>query len=77
MSDRVVTASELARSTSALLDEVDGGATVIIERRGRPVARLVPTTLEGSAVLGRMAGRATQVVDDDELLSPVPDWRAR
>lgn len=74
MDDVVVSASQLARNTSALLDEVALGRTVIIRRRGRPVARLVPNPVDGRAVLGHMAGRGRQVVEDDVLLAPLPDW---
>jgi prevent-host-death family protein len=31
---------------SALLDKVEGGEEIVITRRGRPVARLVPMTME-------------------------------
>jgi prevent-host-death family protein len=74
MSDVVVTASELARNASSLLDEVARGRTVVVHRRGRPVARLVPIPTDGSSVLGSMAGRARALADDDVLLQPIPDW---
>jgi len=31
---------------SALLDKVESGEEIVITRRGRPVARLVPMTME-------------------------------
>jgi prevent-host-death family protein len=74
MDEVVVTASELARNTSSLLDEVDRGRTVIIQRRGRPVARLVPNPVSGISVLGCMAGRGRQLVDDRALMAPLPNW---
>lgn len=46
----VVTASQLARNTSALLDEVGQGRTVIIQRRGQPVACLVPHPVNAGPV---------------------------
>jgi prevent-host-death family protein len=74
MDEVVVTASELARNTSSLLDEVDRGRTVIIQRRGRPVARLVPNPVSGISVLGCMAGSGRQLVDDRALMAPLPNW---
>jgi prevent-host-death family protein len=74
MSDRVVTASELARNTAAVLDAVERGEQVVIERRGRVVARLEPTAVGGRAALGALAGTTRQLVDDAVLLEPVPDW---
>lgn len=76
MTDRVITASELARNASAVLDEVAAGRTVLIHRRGHPVARLVPEPLAGRRLIGRMAGRGRQVVSDEELVVPIPDWDA-
>lgn len=74
MSDVEVTASELARNTSSLLDEVARGRTVIVHRRGRAVARLIPSPADGSRVLGCLAGRARQLAEEDVLLQPLPDW---
>ena len=34
--------TDLRRRLSALLDQVEAGETVLLMRRGRPVARLVP-----------------------------------
>ena len=74
MNHMTVSASELARSTSALLDEVDRGRTVIIERRGFVVARLIPEPAGGRSLMGAMAGRGQQIADDTTLLEPVPGW---
>lgn len=35
---------ELKNTTSAVIGEVEGGATVVVTRHGRPVARVVPAT---------------------------------
>jgi prevent-host-death family protein len=39
---RVVQASEAKAHLASLLDEVQRGETIIITRRGQPVARIVP-----------------------------------
>jgi prevent-host-death family protein len=39
---RLVGAYEAKTTLSALLDAVEGGETIVITRRGRPVAQLVP-----------------------------------
>lgn len=41
---REVQASEVQDRLPSLLDAVEQGETVVITRRGRPVARLVPAT---------------------------------
>lgn len=76
MVEHTVSASELARNTSALLDEVAHGNPVVIERRGQVVARLVPEPKSGASILGSMQGRATQLVDDCALMAPIAEWDA-
>jgi prevent-host-death family protein len=39
---REVDASEAKIKLSSLLDEVERGETIVIRRRGRPIARVVP-----------------------------------
>jgi prevent-host-death family protein len=39
---REVDASEAKSKLSSLLDEVERGETIVIRRRGRPIARVVP-----------------------------------
>lgn len=77
MGELTVSASELARNTSALLDEVDMGRVIVVQRRGRPVARLIPESRAGRSILGRLKGRGRQLVDDDTLLAPIGEWDAQ
>lgn len=77
MTDRTATASELARNAGRLLDAVEAGDRIIIERRGRPVARLEPSATTGRSALGSLAGRGRQRVGDHELVAPIADWTAR
>jgi prevent-host-death family protein len=44
---------------SKLLDLVEDGEQVVIERHGRPVAQLVPVRRRKTSALGAMAGQFT------------------
>ena len=54
-----VNSRTLRKDLSALLDHVQGGGRVLIERRGRIVAVLVQATGRRSSVLGAMRGEFT------------------
>ena len=58
----------------ALLDEVDReGKEIVITKRGRPVARLVPLRPENTVVFGRLKGTGRIVGD---ILSTGESWEA-
>jgi prevent-host-death family protein len=73
MAERTISASRFKSECLALLDEVARqGSTLVITKRGRPVARVIaaapPPSLEGSV---------TYHVSDDELLAPLDEpWEA-
>lgn len=46
---------------SKLLDLVEDGEPVVIERHGRPVAQLVPVRTRRASALGAMRGQFTMV----------------
>ncbi len=46
---RTVTATQASRSFAALLDEVEGGATVVVTRGGRRIAAIGPATAGNGA----------------------------
>lgn len=46
---RTVSASEANQSFSRLLGEAEAGETIFIERRGKPVAKLVPSEADDRA----------------------------
>lgn len=57
-----------------LLDEVDREhKEIVITKRGRPVARLVPVRQESAVVFGRLKGTG-RIVDD--ILSTGESWEA-
>jgi prevent-host-death family protein len=58
----------------ALLDEVDRERKeIVVTKRGRPVARLVPVRPEPAVIFGRLKGTG-RIVDD--ILSTGESWEA-
>lgn len=55
---------------SKLLEQVRAGEEIVIERRGRPVARLVRVESDDAPVFGTDRGR---VVIADDFETPLPD----
>ncbi len=70
---RQMTATQVKAKLLSILDEVAAGDEVEITKRGRPVARLVPTTPTRGAI-GMFAGIAMTADADDDLLSTGEDW---
>ncbi|HEX5234698.1 MAG TPA: type II toxin-antitoxin system Phd/YefM family antitoxin [Silvibacterium sp.] len=74
---RTVQASEAKTHLPQLLDDVERGATLIITRHGRPIARLVPEPVERQAEVEESVRRIqarrqrNQHVTVEEILS----WR--
>lgn len=73
MGPRHVPASRFKAQCLAMLDEVAAtGEALVVTKRGRPVARVVPTEPPPS-----LAASVTFLVDDDELMAPIDtDWDA-
>jgi prevent-host-death family protein len=68
--EAVIAAGEFKAKCLAILDDVEShGRTVVITKRGRPVARVVP--------LSRPGGMQGTVLFEGDLLSPIDaDWDA-
>lgn len=72
---RSIPASEFKAKCLALLDEVaQKRETLVVTKRGKPVARVVPAEEPRSLV-----GTVRQLVSDEELIKPLyeewePDW---
>ncbi len=65
-----VTATEAARSFSAILDQAERGATITIVRGGHPVATINPPhRANGAAIIDAYANHA----DDPEFADAVAD----
>lgn len=68
---RTIPATRFKAECLQLLDDVaDSGETIIVTKRGRPVARLLPLAPPES-----LEGSVTFLVDDDEFIAPLfPDY---
>ena len=77
MDVRSVPAGEFKQGCLAILDEVASShREVVITKRGKPVARLVPMTSDEERerdVLSQLRGSARLLVSEEEFLSPVED----
>jgi prevent-host-death family protein len=75
MRTRTVPAGRFKQQCLAMLDEVaDRHEEVIITKRGRPVARLVPIASARAReedILGRLRAQTRVLVSDDELMKPL------
>jgi prevent-host-death family protein len=71
--DETITAARFKAQCLALLDEVDRtGRELVVTKRGRPVARVVPVEPAPS-----LEGSVTFLVDDEELIAPLDEpWDA-
>ncbi|MFN8111903.1 MAG: type II toxin-antitoxin system Phd/YefM family antitoxin [Solirubrobacterales bacterium] len=68
-----ISASAFKARCLALLDEVaESGAELVITKRGKAVAQVVPVDEDAS-----LEGSVRQLVDDDELVEPIDaEWTA-
>lgn len=69
--DRTISASKFKAQCLALLDEVAAsGEEIVVTKRGKPVARLVPVSPAES-----LKGSVTYLVSDEEFIAPLyEDW---
>lgn len=81
MADQEISASEFKATCLKLLDDVAAtGAEVVVTKRGKPVAKVVPVE-DREAIRERLKeelrGSVTYLVDDDELIKPIDvEWDA-
>ena len=68
---KTISASQFKARCLALLDEVaETGETLIVTKRGKPVARVVAVETPPS-----LRGSVTYLVSDEELIAPLwEDW---
>jgi prevent-host-death family protein len=71
--DKTLTATRFKAQCLALLDEVaETGESLLITKRGRPVARVDPVVPPAS-----LRGSVTFASSDEELIAPLPEqWDA-
>ena len=71
MDDKHVAATEFKANCLRLLDEVaQQRRPIVITKRGKPVAKLVPIEKEATDLFGRMAG-SIKICGD--IISPIED----
>lgn len=73
MTMKEIGAAQFKAQCLALLDEVDDEG-LVITKRGKPVAKLIPIRAESSALIGALAGKLTI---DGDILSTGVDWDAQ
>jgi prevent-host-death family protein len=62
----------------AIMDRVQKtGESVLITKRGKPVARLLPAASEAEDVFGYMSGKVKIVGDIVGPITPLDDWEAK
>lgn len=75
---RVMTATEVARSLSAVFDEVEHGERIIVTRGGRRIAEISPTPVANGAAFLEFVDRWRGGVDPsfgDDVLAARQDSR--
>lgn len=74
-----VTVHEAKTHLSRLLEEVEKGGEVVISRRDKPIARLVPIeTVQPEVMPARRPGRMQGLIDiGQEFFEPLPDDELR
>ncbi|MFA6967604.1 type II toxin-antitoxin system Phd/YefM family antitoxin [Bosea sp. (in: a-proteobacteria)] len=74
-----VTVHEAKTHLSRLLEEVEKGGEVVISRRDKPIARLVPIeTVQPVVIPARRPGRMKGLIDiGPEFFEPLPDDELR
>ena len=81
MKERTIAAGAFKQGCLALLDEVaTSHEPLLITKRGRPVARLVPVedpTAVRARILSKLRGSIEVLVTDEELMAPLDEqWDA-
>ena len=79
VSTKQIAAGEFKAKCLSLIDQVnETGQELIITKRGKPAAKLIPFHAPGaSSFFGRMKGKFEIVGDPDDLINPVfplEDW---
>ena len=71
MTQRTIPASQFKAKCLALLDEVaESGQPLVVTKRGKPVARVVPVEEPRSLI-----GSVKFLISDEELIKPLwEDW---
>jgi prevent-host-death family protein len=69
--------SEAKTKFLATVDKVCAtGETVVITKRGKPVAKLIPFKHDPDSIFGFMRGKGKIIGDIESPISPARDWKA-
>ena len=69
---RRIKASEFKAKCLSLLDEVQAtGETIVVTKRGKPVAQIEPVKAKPKTLFGAMKGSVTILGD---IVGPLGDW---
>lgn len=72
---KTISAAEFKARCLALMDDVQGTReAVIITKRGKPVAKLVPADSGSDEFIGRLKGLIEVVGDIESPVVPPEDW---
>lgn len=63
MKEKHVSATDFKARCLGLLDEVAAGSSLVITKRGKPVARVTQATARRRPLMGGMAGTAEEIGD--------------
>jgi prevent-host-death family protein len=78
VASNVVPATEFKAHCLALIDRVaEGKGAIVISKRGRPVARLVPMDEASRPARAALIGSVTLVDADDDLFSTRAAWKSQ
>lgn len=72
MSMKQIAAAKFKEQCLSILDEVDEDG-IVITKRGKPVAKLIPIRAESSSLIGSLAGK---VIIKGDILSTGVAWDA-
>ncbi len=71
-----MSAAEFKARCLAVMDKVNAtGEPVVITKRGKPVAKLVPAKPDPDSIFGYMAGRAKILGDIESPVVPLKGWK--
>jgi prevent-host-death family protein len=73
MAMQVIPAAKFKEQCLALLDEVDPEG-ILVTKRGKPVAKLIPVERTGQSLIGQLKGKVRVIGD---LLSTGRAWKAK
>ncbi len=72
-----IAAGEFKAQCLSIMDQVQqSGEPVLITKRGKPVAKLVPAGKTGDDIFGYMAGKVKIVGDIVAPVTPLEDWES-